>query len=172
MAERTFDEFAKPVAIAYIGNKEFKKDTIARTGVVLSGFGDIQYVDGRAAGQLLRFKDVFVKGEQLDEVKKKLKKSAFEEAEKAEREALEAAERAAAAKADAQKLLDEDGGDDATDDLKDVITNAILSLNSDNEEHFTENGKPKIAAVRAAIGENCPEFGAKELNAVFDSLNG
>ena len=82
------------------------------------------------------------------------------------------AERAAAAKADAQKLLDEDGGDDATDDLKDVITNAILSLNSDNEEHFTENGKPKIAAVRAAIGEDCPEFGAKELNAVFESLNG
>lgn len=170
MAEAKFDEFTKPVAIAYIGNKETKRDTISGTGVVWDGFGDVQSVDPRAAGRLLRFKKVFVKAEQLAEIKAKLKAQAKEDAEaKFAHAQAELARAQAAIDASAQMDDDDEGSEDS--EILGKLVSAILSLDSNNPDHYTDGGKPKIDAVRATFGEDLPEFGSKELNAAYAQLS-
>jgi len=158
MAEKTYDELVGQVRVAYIGNKEVKKDTIARTGVEWFGFGDIQVVDARAASLLLRHKTVWCKAEELPAIAEQIAKAAEEKpAPAAEPES-----------APAPQAEPEDAADNAK---MDALQKAILNLDQASPEHYTEKGKPRIEAVRALLPEGMDATVA-EVNAAFKALGG
>lgn len=177
MARTIYDEFSQPVAIAYIGPKEQKKDTVCNTTTIWMGYGDVQSVDARLANRFLQFKDVWIKAEKFKEFEKqKVEREAAEanaELEAAMKKAEELKAKAEALKAASDSAPSgEDEGEEADDSaLVEQIQTAIMALDSSNEDHFTDKGKPKIAAVRLMMGEDAPEFGSKELNKAFDALS-
>lgn len=172
MAEPTYDPYTSPVAVAYIGNKEIKKDTIARTGAVWNGFGDVQTVDARAATQLLKFKSVYIRADQLDEFKKNLADQVSKTHETG----------AAVDGVPVASSPDCHGGDGDTGDTggdgqsaeyaekKAAIQTAILALDPDNKDHFFGNGSPKKGAVDALLPDGV-EATKEEVAAVFAELS-
>lgn len=160
MAEKTYDELVGQVRVAYIGNKEVKKDTIARTGVEWFGFGDVQVVDARAASLLLRNKTVWCKAEDLPKVVEQIAKSAEETPAPAAESESESAP--------APQAEPEDAADDAK---MDALQKAILNLDQANPEHYTEKGKPRVEAVRALLPEGM-DVSVSEVNAAYKALGG
>lgn len=152
MAEPTYDEFVKPVAIAYIGNKEIKRDTIARSGAVWRGFGDVQTVDARAATQLLRFPTVYIRADELDEFKKNLEEQTQQDAAITEDTASggEPASTEPESEFDPARIAE--------------IQNIIVNLDPENKEHFFGNGSPKKKAIDVLLPD---EFEASKEEVAF-----
>lgn len=163
---------SEPVLIAYIGRKAEKKDTICRTGVTWFGQFDVQAVDPVPASRLLKFPTVFIRASQLEEYKKEI-------VQVLEGEALaEAAEAAETKKAEEQdKLASESeealkeknpAEDEAKAKVIAEIQTVIQSLDSENADHFTTKGKPKVEAVRARLPEL--EFTADDVALAYKGL--
>lgn len=158
MADKLFDDAIGTVELAYIGNKAEKKDTLARTGVVWYGFGDVQSVDRRAASILLRHKAVWCKESDLESVIARLNKSIKDD---------EPATATAVVQAEPEKPTAE-----AVDEAKlEAIQNAILALDTENEEHYTKEGTPRMAAVKLNMPAGM-SVTATEVASVFESLGG
>lgn len=123
--------------IRYVGKKARKKDTVADTGTVWAGPGDVQEVEHGAAVKLLEHPDVWV-------------------------------EHKAGAKAPKAPATDDssEGGD--PDDLLQAVKDAVLGLDRENADHFTDKGKPKLEAVR----ETVPEATVQALNAAWKEIDG
>ena len=158
MADKLYDEFSKPVAIAYIGNKPQKKDTVGRTGTVWDGFGDVKAVDPRAAALLLKHKKVFIRAEELEDFKKSLEESVAKEPPDSDDGAGDdekvsggvSGEGAETGSGDEKS--DDEAGDAEVDQAKiDQIIMAITSLDRNNKEHFFSKGSPKLGAVKALM---------------------
>ena len=142
MSIEKFDEFIAPVAVAYIGVKPSKRDTVANTGVVWNGFGDVQVVDARAASLLLKYPTVWCKKDDLKDVGETLKREA---AEAAKAEAITEQE-----VAKPKPVLEPTPEDNAK---KEAVKAAILALDTANPDHFQANGKPKIKVVNVLLGD-------------------
>lgn len=151
---------SQPVAIAYIGNKEIKNDTQCRTGVTWYGQFDVQSVDPVPASRLLKFPSVWIRAEDLEKYKERIE-ATLKEDEKKESEAESNATLAEQEKVDATE--------GTSVDQIEAIQSVILSMDSENPEHFTEKGKPKIEAVRARMPE-C-EISTAELNDAWKQLS-
>lgn len=171
MAEPTYDPYTSPVAVAYVGNKEIKKDTIARTGAVWNGFGDVQTVDARAATQLLKFKSVYIRADQLDEFKKNLadqvSKTHEGEDTGAAVDGVPVASSTDCLGGDGDTGGDGQSAEDA--EKKAAIQTAILALDPDNKDHFFGNGSPKKGAVDALLPDGV-EATKEEVAAVYAEL--
>lgn len=161
MADKTYDEFVKPVAIAYIGGKPHKKDTIARSGAVWDGFGDIKTVDARAASQLLVHKKVFIKAEDLEAFKEKLSKSIPDEDD---------SEIDPATVGESEKNLPEDDSPKYDSEKIEKIVAAILSLDPSNKDHYFGNGAPKLKAVTNMLGGEI-DVSSEELKFALASMS-
>ena len=177
---KEFDEHIAQVEVAYIGAKPTKTDTVANTGVVWEGFGDVQTVDARAASLLLKFKTVWVKPEQVNVLADSLQDQVDAEEEK-ERLAEEAAK--LAAEEEAAKLNAEidagnsanAGQDEQTDTAAKLkveqIQAAILGLDQSNTDHFTTKGAPKVNAVSLLMPEGV-EVTSAEIATAFAEMGG
>lgn len=162
MTTQNYDAFIAPVNIAYIGNKTQKRDTVAYTGAIWSGFGDVQVVDARAASLLLKHPTVWCKQDQLESIKEKLKAGIENEAQ--QQAGQQAQQEADKAEADAEKPQEDTAKIEA-------IKSAILALDPTNPEHYTTKGKPKIDAVNVLMPEDLTADG-KEVEAIFKALGG
>ncbi len=142
---KQYDDLTKPVPVAYIGKKASKKDTLCRSGVVWDGHGDIQCVDPRVASVLLKHKAVFIKAEDLEDFKKNMEASLAEDLKNAANETTTQV-------ADTSDETETDSGPSEEDLAKlESIKGVILSLDQENEDHFTAKGNPKIEAIRARL---------------------
>src|SRR5690606_103427 len=123
MAEKTYDELVGQVRVAYIGNKEVKKDTIARTAADWFGFADIQGGAARAASLLLRPTRVSCKAAELRAFAEQMAKAAEEKPSQA----------AEPQSAPAPQAEPEDAADEAKMDAR---QKAILNLDGASPEHY------------------------------------
>lgn len=153
-----------PVAIAYIGNKEIKKDTLCRTGVVWYGQFDVQAVDPVPASRLLKFPSVWIREDQLEEYLGNIEESLSNDSDD-EQEHDQAAD---TSNDDSAEDEDEDSSSDAKkiEDIQTVIT----SLDQENSDHFTSNGKPKVKAIQARMPD--VEISAADVAEAFSALEG
>lgn len=161
--ERQYDQYSKPVAIAYIGKKKAKKDTLCRSGVVWDGHGDIQCVDPRAASVLLKHKAVFIKAEDLEEFKKNMEQSLKEDLEREANETTTLTNESSIEPEIVNELSEEEFK------KMESIQNVILALDTENEDHFGKNGTPKIEAIRARM--DGLEVSVEDVKAAYKDLN-
>lgn len=142
-----------PVNIAYIGNKEVKNDTLCRTGVTWYGRFDVQAVDAVPASRLLRHPTVFIRAEKLDEYKTSIEESIM--AGDDDQDKSSEPESAPSMSDVGVSAVDDQVADPAEAEAKakviEEIKTVILSLDSENENHFTTKGKPKVEAVRSRM---------------------
>lgn len=150
MAEPLQNPYAYGVPLAYIGKKKEWRDTIARTGCVWHGFGDIQVVEAKAAGQLLRFKDVFIRAEELGKVKEMLEQQLEQDPEPVEESPVTVTPRE-------QEAL-------VSQELKIKILEALNHMDPTNPDHYTNGGKPRVSVVESLTGM---EVTAEQVAAVF-----
>lgn len=136
----------QPVQIAYIGNKEMKKDTQCRTGVTWYGQFDIQAVDPVPASRLLKFPSVWIRADDLEKYKESIETNLVGEASQDDTTASEDERNSTSAEAEK-----EDAAGEAVTDRLEAIQSVVLSMDQENPEHFTDKGKPKIEAVRARM---------------------
>ncbi len=160
---KTYDEYSLGVPVAYIGTKPVKKDTVCRSGTVWKGFGDVQYVDPRVSTRLLNYPAVWCKPDQVERHKAELEQSLLE----TEADETEVAISEPEATKPEQELKPEDEA--ARLARLEAIQTAILSLDQANKDHFGNNGKPKIAAVRSAMDD--ATVTQEELTAAFAELS-
>jgi RecG-like helicase len=154
---------SNPVLIAYIGNKEIKKDTQCRTGVTWYGQFDVQAVDPVPASRLLKFSSVWIRAEQLEKYRESIEAALVKEAEQ-EEVAPKVSEPETEAEPDAESEVVDQAGADHLEAIQTVIT----SLDQENPEHFTGAGKPKIEAIRTRMPD-C-EVSAAEVTEAFKAL--
>lgn len=154
MIEPLQNPYAYGVPLAYIGKKKEWRDTIARTGCVWHGFGDVQVVEAKAAGQLLRFKEIFARAEELDAIKAKLEQQLANEPE------LEPVQQAVTVSAVTPREQDAL----VSVELKAKILDALNQMDPADPEHFTTAGKPRVSVVEQIIGEDVT---AEQVAAVF-----
>ena len=165
MAQVEFDQYIAPVAVAYIGSKPTKKDTVANTGVVWNGFGDIQTVDARAASLLLKHKDVWCGEAELSNYAKALKETAKQEAKTIVEQELPTED----AVVEQEEAVEEQPTE--ADPKMEAIKSAILNLDSANPDHFSAKGAPKVAAVNVQLPEGMTATAA-EITQAFKELGG
>jgi hypothetical protein len=139
----------KPVEIAYIGAKEIKHDTLCRTGVVWFGQFDIQTVEAVPASRLLKFPSVFIRAAKLEEYMEALEESLAEDSAQIDDLSTEQVAQDSLSLADAE--IAKDPVEEASKKEIEAIQTVILSLDSENPDHFTTRGKPKAEAVRARM---------------------
>ncbi|WP_339898277.1 hypothetical protein [uncultured Gilvimarinus sp.] len=155
----------KTASVTYIGRKPSKRDTVAGSAYVWAGYGDTHEVPYSIATRLLRHKDVWV----LEaEFKKMFPEKSPHDVAPVKSEGFKIPASVddfddddqgddQGDDSDGDQGDDQDAGDDQADDAGDsldaVIKNAILSLETDNPEHFSKNNAPKINAVREAAGD-------------------
>lgn len=174
----------KTQELVYVGRKPVKKDTVAGTGIIWAGYGDAQEVPHAAAVKMLQHPDVWVtrkvfeanypaKSPHAD------KKPAPKSKGGTDFSALSNAPPAGGdddPDNEGDDDQDNEGGDDEGDDSGEpgddagaieIVKAAILSLDSENPEHFGKQG-PKIDAVRAAA--NDPSLDAKLVKAAWKEL--
>lgn len=133
--------------IQYVGNKPRKKDTVAGTGTIWSGKGDIQRVEHGPAVKLLEHPAV------------------WQEAVSAQvADPLAAVAPVVALVPDTPVASGEGEGDP----LVEAVKAAVLALDRDNAEHFTEKGRPRLEAVREAV----PEVNIQALNTAWKEIEG
>ena len=172
----------KPHVIFYIGKKPVKQDTVAGTGLIWNGFGDSHLVGHTQAIQLLQHPDVWCGEKRFNELQGDASPQVIAEtsglSELANKQlGAETAPAAPAAPAAATPSSpDGDNTQDgkepsppATDPRQTLIINALLSLDTSNEEHFSvQTGQPKINAVRDAANDQTLEV--KEINLAWKTL--
>jgi hypothetical protein len=151
MVEPLHNPYAYGIPLAYIGKKKEWRDTIARTGCVWHGFGDVQTVDAKAAGQLLRFKEIFVRADELERIKADLEKQLDEPELVVEPDELPA-----------MTPREQEAGVDV--ELKSKILDALNQMDPANPDHFTTGGKPRVSVVESIIGV---DVSAEQVAAVF-----
>lgn len=142
----------QPVEIAYIGTKEIKNDTLCRTGVVWFGQFDIQTVDPVAASRLLRFPSVFIRADKLEQYMEDLEKSLVEDGvgkDESDQSSDDSGQQSEPTLSNGS--THESPGNEAVTKNFESIQSVILSLDSENPDHFTTKGKPKVEAVRARM---------------------
>ena len=155
-------EVNKVQLMVYVGKKPFKSDTVAGTGIVWAGFGDVQEVPHKPAVIMMRHPDVWLVKAKFDALTKsgELKEPV----------------------AGLARFTGEDAGDggydldDFTDDgsesvEKEQALHALLveMINTNSAEDFTDTNQPKLDVVRAKLGE---EVSKKELNAAWKKVSG
>jgi len=158
--EKRYDEYSPMVPVAYIGQKETKRDTLERTGTVWNGPGDVQMVDARPAGRLLRHPTVFIHGDKLEEYQQKLAEDLAEQGDVEDDSTGSVGD----SQAEIQNPTEnpdtettgttEESGDAGSDEkakLLEDIQAVIMGLDQENPEHFTDKGKPKLDAVRVRM---------------------
>lgn len=140
----------QPVEIAYIGTKEVKQDTLCRTGVVWFGQFDIQTVEAVPASRLLKFPSVFIRAAKLEEYMAALEESLAEDSAQIDDLSTEQVAQDSPSLADAE-IAKDPAEDEASKKEIEAIQTVILSLDSENPDHFTTRGKPKAEAIRARM---------------------
>lgn len=139
--------------IQYVGKKLRKRDTVAGTGTIWSGNGDVQRVEHGAAVKLLEHPDVWQEmvveqsGDTLQAVSPVAPVTLVTPAVPAASEAND---------------------EEEIDALTEAVKVAVLALDRDNAEHFTEKGRPRLEAVR----ETVPEASIQVLNTVWKEIEG
>lgn len=142
------------VAIAYIGPKQEKRDTITGSRQVFPRMKPIE-VDEAVAANLLRFKTVFVEADQLDEVKKAQEAEAEAKAKAAE----EAAKQAEAEKVEADFTVTVGGADY---DLKKMSTAKIAAMLEGAEIELEAKGAQESADdYKLRVRNSLRELGAE-----------
>lgn len=147
----------KTQMIAYIGKKPVKRDTVAGTGIIWGGFGDVQEVPHKAAVKLLQHPDVWCVESKLGS--QEPKSPGLGSVDKSDGEDQD----------QEQDQGSQDSEPEGSTERDNVIANAILSLSHGDPEHFGSTGNPVIAAVREAAGDET--ITVKEVNAVWRELN-
>ncbi|WP_020209039.1 hypothetical protein [Gilvimarinus chinensis] len=160
----------KTMNVAYIGRKAVKRDTVCGTATLWSGYGDIQEVSHGVGTRLLRHPDVWVsekafKEQYPDELEQPVKTptgqgfslpasdSDFDEGGELDEQEEGGDEDTDIDADNADNDTDTDGQDKSEDPQAAAIKNAILSLDQENLEHFSEKGNPRIGAIRAAASD-------------------
>mgnify|MGYP001046825141 CR=1 FL=1 len=133
--------------IMYVGNKAEKRDTVTGSNLYWPGKGSILVVDHTVAVQLIRHPDVWV---EVDEEGEPIVSKVI------------TPKKAAPAKPETPP-------DEPVAPTVDAVKAAILILDRDNDEHFTETGKPKHRAVSEALDT---DFDIKLLNAAWKEIDG
>lgn len=156
----------KAQIIVYIGRKPIKHDTVAGTGLIWAGYGDSHEVPHTQAVMLMQHPDVWV-----TDGKFKSLLSASEPAITAPTGLTNASVAAIIDGDDSGKIdgQQEQPAIQAEGSRELIIKNAIIGLDRENPEHFSEQtGNPIIKAVRDAAGDNT--ISLKEVNAAWSAL--
>lgn len=179
----------KTQELVYVGRKAVKRDTVAGTGIIWGGYGDAQEVPHAAAVKMLQHPDVWVTRKVFEDkypAKSPHTKSA--PAPKSKGGVDFSALSQVPATDDGDQDHDDQGDNEGNGDSSEggeenqesensgddpasaveVAKAAILSLDSNNPEHFGQKG-PKIDAVRAAAGDASLDL--KTVNAAWKELN-
>lgn len=156
--------------IMYVGDKAIKTDTVARTRIVWAGKGDIQAVPAEAASKMLRHPDVWVevdaKGKPMAGVTPEVLPKVKDKDPEPDREKESGEQEKAETVADESQETGEPAS--PGNDSEDPVAEAIRSLEPGNPDHFSDKGKPKLAAVRAIAGEDVT---VKQLNEAWKALS-
>lgn len=139
--------------IQYIGNKPRKKDTVAGTGTIWSGPGDVQLVEHGPAVKLLEHPDVWQEAIASDP----------EPSMPTTVVPLVPAAPAAPPIAEGQG-----SGQGEGDAMVPNVKAAVLALDRENPEHFTDKGRPRLEAVR----ETVPDATIQALNTAWKEIEG
>jgi hypothetical protein len=150
------------VVLVYIGNRQFKEDNVCKTGVVWHGYGDKQQVDQRLLPRFLQHPDVWCLEEDFEKLPARgVNGCAGTKYTTTHNEdgtiTLTPVAESEEAESGQQESSSQDTGNQETEansENETKITNAILSLEQGNDNHFSKsNGVPILSAVRNAAGD-------------------
>lgn len=133
--------------LMYVGKKAEKPDTVARTGIKWIGEGDIKAVPMPQADRLLGHTDVWV---EVDEDGNRVTGPLIKKKAAAPAPPDSVGTSSGDTKDENIQKGDTGSADSTPDPDVVAIKMAILTLDRNNPEHFSEQGKPRVAAVRAA----------------------
>lgn len=158
--------------IVYIGQKRFKRDTVAGTPTVWLGYGDVQQVGYGDAVKLLMHEDVWITEKQF----KARGKNASEPsppAPPAPKPPKAPTPASSSTEGQGEGGEGDSGGEGEngpglSDSGTDPVVAAIYSLDRSNPDHFSEStGKPKVDAVREIAGS---DIKANDVNKAWNRI--
>lgn len=145
--------------VTYIGQKRVKRDTVAGTDTIWMGYGDSQEVPYKQGVNLLQHPDVWMRTDKFLEAEgdsATMQDAGFSGSQGGEPNPEEQKDPNPnpnpQANQDPQENQ-EDKKDSEAQAIELSVMNAILSLNPENEEHFSTAGTPKVSAVQNALGD-------------------